>query len=561
VAPGETDGEVQRLRHAIEESRRELQSVRESLTEEHQHDYGLILDAHLMMHRDELVVDSAAQMIRDDQINAEWALRRTLDSLEGQLRQAGPAYFRERAQDVEHVGQHILRHLTGSKDDIPAVQAGSVVVADDLSPADAARLLGTSVQGIAVSLGTATSHTAILARALEVPAVVGVGQVLSDVEPGDTLVADGLRGMVIVHPEPEERERAQARGERYRTFTKRLRAQRDAPYTTRDGTPFELYANVELPAEASLAVSEGAQGIGLYRTEFLYLGRRHAPSEEEQLRIYSDVVQNMAPRPVVFRTCDLGGDKLPVRERRSPGGNPALGMRAIRLSLARPHLFATQVRAILRAAAEGAVEIMLPLVSTLEELREARELIDRHYAELLDEGLSARRARVGIMIEVPSAALMADELAAECDFFSVGTNDLVQYTLARDRGDPDVAGQSSPLHPAVLRLLDRTARAANGRDLPLSMCGNMAGDPVALPLVLGLGFHRLSVAVGSIGLAREIARRIEVEEAEAVAQQALVQHGPQEVRRLVIQRFRGVLEDLWEEQGIDLGGGRNHGKA
>jgi phosphoenolpyruvate-protein phosphotransferase (PTS system enzyme I) len=551
VAPEAVATEVGRLRRAIDASRREIEEIRASLPGEHQAEYGLILDAHLMMHRDELVVDMAVQAVERDRINAEWALRRTVELLKSRLRGSDSAYFRERSEDIEHVAQHILRHLTGSVDSFTPVESASVVVARDLSPADAARLLGSEVQGVVTAFGSATSHTAILARTLEIPAVVGVPGLLGLVDTGDGLIVDGLHGDVVIHPEGREADQARARGERYREFTGRLRGRRDEPSHTSDGEPVALLVNVELPAEAALAADEGAVGIGLYRTEFMYLDRPSLPTEEEQYKIYRDVVHVMGDRPVVFRTFDLGADKLPAGDRGAAAPNPALGLRALRLSLARPELLRAQIRAILRAAAEGTVEIMFPLVTTVGELRQARALVDACRTELQEGGVPHGPIRVGTMIEVPSAALMADALGAECDFFSVGTNDLVQYALALDRGNPEVAALAQVLDPAVLKLLDLTARAASKHRIPLTMCGDMAADPVALPIVLGLGYRRLSVPVSFIGLAREMVRRLSASDARRAAEEALALSTAGEVRHLVFERFGPALADLWEEQGIE----------
>ncbi|MFW6197665.1 MAG: phosphoenolpyruvate--protein phosphotransferase, partial [Myxococcota bacterium] len=551
VSQGGVAAEVARLRQAITASRKEIEEVRESLPQEHQAEYGLILDAHLMMHRDELVVDMAVRTIESDGINAEWALRRTVDGLRSQLRLAGSDYFRERADDVEHVAQHILRHLTGTADVVTPIHGPSVVIGRDLSPADAARLLGSEVQGVVTLYGSATSHTAILARTLEIPAVVGVAGLLQLVAAGDTAIVDGLHGDVIIHPSVSEAQQARDRGERYRQFTSRLRAMRDAPCATVDGEEVTLLANVELPAEAALAANEGAAGIGLYRTEFLYLDRPELPSEEEQLQVYTDVIHVMGERPVVFRTFDLGADKLPSKDRVPLSPNPALGLRALRLSLSRPDLLSAQVRAILRASVEGTVELMFPLVTTIGELRRAKSLVAQCADELDREGLPHRPVKIGVMIEVPSAALMADALAAECDFFSVGTNDLVQYALALDRGNPDVAHQAQSLDPAVLKLLNAAARAARARGIPFAMCGDMAADPVALPVVLGLGYRRLSVPIAFFGLAREIVRRLDAREAHEAAEEALDLTSAADVRDMILHRFRNDLGDLWEEQGVE----------
>ncbi len=546
------DAEVGRLREAIEASRAEIEEVKSGLGDAIEADYRLILDAHLLMHRDELVVDAAVRAIKSDGVNAEWALRRTVDELVRQLEQAGSGYFRERAQDVEHVGQHIMRWLTDRASTMPAIDGPTILVAEDLSPTDAARLAHMPVVALVTDLGTATSHTAILARTLEIPTVVGVNEITRRVMDGDVVIVDALHGLAILDAEPEERERARERAVRYRRFTQQLRDKRVDVVATTDGLRVALHANVELPAEAALAAEAGAEGIGLYRTEFLYLDRLTAPTEDEQARVYSDVVEATSPRPVTFRTYDLGGDKLPESERLPRTLNPALGLRALRLSLSRPDLLRAQVRAILRASAHGPVRLMFPLVTTVDDLRRARAVVEDVRAELVAEGVEHDEVPVGIMVEVPSAALVAGALASECDFFSVGTNDLVQYTLALDRTNPQVAHLARPLDPAILRLLDMTARAAESAAIPLSMCGDMAADPFAIPIVVGLGYRTLSMPYAAIPLAREVVGRLSMEAAAEAAREALGYGDVAQVEALVAKRFDDALGDLWREEGIEV---------
>jgi phosphotransferase system enzyme I (PtsI) len=368
------------------------------------------------------------------------------------------------------------------------------------------------------------------------------------------VLVDALHGDVVIHPNEDECVRAEERSRRYRRFTKRLR---DAGGTgsgaTQDGVSVHLLANVEIPSEAALASELGAEGIGLYRTEFLYLDRTAAPTEDEQAKVYADVIRVMTPRRVVFRTYDLGGDKLPEADRLARAPNPALGLRAIRLSLARPELLRAQLRAMLRASAEGPTDIMFPLVATLRELRQARAILDAVKADLVASGTRSGTPRVGVMIEVPSAALVADALAAECDFFSVGTNDLVQYTLALDRTNPQVAHLARPLDPAVLKLLDMTSRAAHAHGIDLSMCGEMAADPFAIPIAVGLGYETLSMPYSALPLAREILRRIDAGAARRAAEDALRLGSAEEVESLIEARFGAALGDLWAEEGLRTG--------
>lgn len=542
--------EEQRLHAAIELSRSELETIRQRIGPETEH--RLLLDAQLLMHRDELLIDGAIELLRERSINAEWALAQTTARIAQRMRGASEAYFRERAVDIENVGDRILHKLVGSVAELPTLTPDCVIVSDDLGPADAAQLLRSAACGIAIDLGSASSHTAILARALEIPAVVGVRQLARMVADDDAIIVDAFRGEVVLFPSEQEQERARARASRYRAFTRSLRARAARTLATADGTHIRLDANIELPAEAAVALQEGATGIGLYRTEFLYLDRVKPPSEEEQTKVYRDVAQVLAPRPVVFRTFDIGGDSL-----HGYGGglvtmNPALGLRALRLGLASPELLMTQLRAMLRASGLGDVRIMFPLVSSLDELRAAKALLADARRELEAEGAELGSVRVGCMIEVPAAVLIADKLARECDFFSVGTNDLVQYALAVDRTNPRVAHLASALHPGVLSLLDMTAKAAKSANIELAMCGGMAADTRALPLVMGLGYEHLSVDVGYLPLARAIIERIDLTLARRSAEDALRCGTIDEVKSLIHERFGEPLGDLWVEQGLDL---------
>lgn len=549
IARDGTAAEESRLHASIEASRNELQALRDSLIGREQR---LLIDAQLMMHRDELLIDGAIELLRERSINAEWALAQVIARFAEQMRGASEEYFRERAVDIEHVGERILRKLTGVAADFPVVPRDGVIVAEDLGPADAAQLLRSSALGIAIDLGSATSHTAILARALDIPAVVGLGGLARMVADHDVVLVDGFRGEVVLFPSEEEQAIARARGERFRAFNRSLRERADPSPYTRDGSPITLLANVELPAEAALAIQEGANGIGLYRTEFLFLDRKVPPDEEEQSKIYSDVTQVMAPRPVTFRTFDIGGDKLHGQHSSSELTNPALGLRAIRLGLQHPKQLRTQLRAMLRGSTHGDVRIMFPLVTSVDELRSARAILEEARTELLSAEGTVANVRVGVMIETPAAVLIADALSAECDFFSVGTNDLVQYTLAVDRGNPRVAHMASALHPAVLRLLDMTQAAAKKAQIGLAMCGGMAADPIALPLVLGLGYSELSVDLAFLPLVRAVSSSIDGAEARRTAQDALACPSVRDVKRLVIERFDSSLGELWREQGVDL---------
>jgi len=546
----EVEDEVARLEKGIEDARREVEEVRDGLPEDAGADHRLLLETQLMMHGDELLLNGARDAIRDHQLNAEWALRRTVDAMRARLRAASSPYFRERADDVGMVGEHVLRVLTGAPRALPHIEAGAILVATDLSPAEAAQLATTEVRALVTDGGSASSHTAILARALQIPAVVGVSDVTRLVGPGDTLVVDALRGEVVIFPDEEEVEEARERATRFRDFKGRLRDSERSAAETVDGVRVSLLANVELELDVARAKGEGADGIGLYRTEYLYLDRDEAPPEEEQAAIYRRVARRIAPKPVTFRTFDLGADKMPHGMRKGP--NPALGLRALRVAFERPELLVTQLRALLRASVEGNVQVMFPMVSSVGDLRRAKVLLERAREDLDAEGAAYGPVAIGSMLEVPSAMVVADRLANECDFFSIGTNDLTQYTLAVDRFDPRVAHLARPLDPAVLRLLASAREAAAAADVPISICGDLAADPVATPVLLGLGFERLSMPMAAIPLVREVVSRIDVEACRELAAEALTQDGADDVERLVSARFGSALAELWREQGLHL---------
>jgi phosphotransferase system enzyme I (PtsI) len=399
-------------------------------------------------------------------------------------------------------------------------------------------------------IGSRTSHTAIMARALEIPAVVGVADALSVIRSGDMLIVDGLRGEVIVNPSELAIEEAKSRGARHLAFARGLLSARNQPCVTRDGEPVTLKANVELPAEAILALDHGAEGIGLYRTEFIYIDRTTMPTEDEQYELYRAVVEAVAPRPVTLRTFDIGGDKFASSFQLPAEMNPALGLRAVRLALSRPDVFLTQLRAMIRASHHGDLRIMVPMVAGVQELREVRRLLVQamHEVELAGHPY-AKHIPLGIMIEVPSAVVMADVLAREAEFFSIGTNDLIQYTLAIDRGNRSMAYLASPFHPAILRMIRQVARSASVHGVPVALCGAMASDPLAAVLLVGLGLRELSMEAAAIPEIKEALRRVTTSDCERTAEAALAMDTADAVEELIAATFAPTLIDLLTESG------------
>jgi phosphotransferase system enzyme I (PtsI) len=542
----EIDTEIQRLRAAIEAARTQLQAIRARIPPEAA-DHALILDAHLLMLDDQLLIEQCEQSIREEQVNAEWALRRTVEKIKELFDRADDDYFRERRTDVDFVGERILRHLMGAPQDIlrPREADGPVIlVAHELSPADTAALARSAVVGFVTDVGSSTSHTAIMARALSLPAVVGAADATRNIATGDLVVVDGLRGEVVLRPGPSDVAIAEERGRRYTAFVRALGSNRDAPCMTRCGTRIALRANIELPAEAAVAIDHGADGIGLYRTEFLYVDRREPPTEEEQFEVYKKIVETVAPRTVTLRTFDIGGDKFSSAFRLPREMNPALGLRAVRLALRERDVFRTQLRAMLRAAKHGNVRIMIPMISAVFELRQSKQEIALARKELKERGIDTPEVPIGIMVETPSAVLTADLLAQESAFFSIGTNDLIQYSLAIDRGNEHVAHLSRPFDPSIIRSLAMVANAAKARGIPCALCGAMAGNILAVPALLGLGVNELSVEPSAVPEIKAAIARTDIEEARAVMAKALLLSTADEVEALLKDAYFDRFEDL-----------------
>ena len=522
--------ELARFEQAVSRSRDEIEAAKQELTERHGSTYAPILDVYLLMHGDALLIDATSEAIRNDRINAEWALSRVTERLKKPLLEDASSYFQERARDIEHVREHLLRHLGGEHRSEPSTEVPTVLIAHDLTPADAVRMLAPPTVGLVTEMGAGSSHTAILARTFGVPAVVGLGPLPIEIEDDEVVLVDGFAGEVTVGPSGEERRAAETRRDRFNAFVK---AERTTSAVTRDGVSISVMANVELPSEVGAALENGAEGIGLYRTEFMCLDHVEPPSEDEQLEVYRGVVLAMAPKRVVFRTFDWRGDKR---------------LRAHDLGERERAWLKTQINAVLRASPEGSVALMFPMVATVDEFCRARALVEECRSGLSDERARSAELPIGMMVEVPSAALLAERFAQHADFFAVGTNDLAHYTLAFDRRDSRSAAK--PLDPAVLGLLDRAIAAASEAQMPCSMCGDMAADPVALCLALGLGYRQISVPVRVVPLVRAVIRNVDLQVAEEVARDALRCGSADAVRELVIDRLDAHLGALWKEQGI-----------
>jgi phosphotransferase system enzyme I (PtsI) len=549
VPPDQIGAEVQRLRRAVEDAKDHIRHVSARLPSGPL-ETNAILDAYLAMVGDPMLLERIEKKIVEDRLCAEWAAAQACEEI-GRLfapsdASERDAYIVERRHDIEFVCDRLMRELTGdAKELLPKLDQPMVVVARDLSPADTAGMVREPVVAFVTEIGTRTSHTAIMARALEIPAVVGAADILSVVRTGDVAVVDGLRGEVIINPSEIALEEARGRGARHLAFARGLLSARNQPCVTRDGEPVSLKANVELPAEAILALDHGAEGIGLYRTEFIYIDRKTMPSEDDQYELYRAVVEAIAPRPVTLRTFDIGGDKFASSFQLPAEMNPALGLRAVRLALSRPDVFLTQLRAMIRASHHGELRIMVPMIASVQELRAVRRLLGKAIEEVdLAGHPRARHIPLGAMIEVPSAVVMADVLAREAEFFSIGTNDLIQYTLAIDRGNRSLAPLASPFHPAIMRMIKQVCRAASAHGVPVALCGAMASDPLAAVLLVGLGLRELSMEAAAIPEIKEALRRVTSGDCERTAEAALALDTAEAVEELIAGTFAPSLFDL-----------------
>lgn len=497
IAAEDVPGESRRLTEALEAASDEMLVLAESLGPDAPRELGAMLNVHRLLMSDPLLTEQTLALISERHYNAEWALTTQGQMLVEQFEAMEDEYLRERGADVRQVIERVLNVLSGSCTMFPLADAPDgetlVVVAHDISPADMIRLRGGRFNAFVTDLGGATSHTAIVSRSMGVPAVVGVGNARALIRDGDTLVVDGLAGVVLVNPPERVLDEYRVRQAAYAQERAELELLRDEPAVTLDGVDITLCANIELPEEAAAAMAAGAQGIGLFRSEFLFMGRAELPDEEEQYLAYAAAARAMNGRPVTIRTLDLGADKT-LDDEATVATNPALGQRAIRYCLARPEMFGTQLRAILRASAHGHIRILLPMITHLHEVHATRVALDAARRELDARGQAyAADIELGAMVEVPAIAIAIEPFAQELDFFSIGTNDLIQYTLAIDRGDHDVAALYDPLHPAVLRLISQTINAVQRAGKRVAVCGEMAGDAKLTRLLLGMGLTEFSM--------------------------------------------------------------------
>lgn len=539
------DDEIDRFDRAVAFAARELREVEERTRGRATRIESSILTAYLLMVEDETLRDEVERRVRIDLMCVEWALSAAVEDMAAQLRSGGDPYLAERSHDFEFVAARIQGALAGraSMLALPQDRSPCVLVAHDLSPTETVGLTRERVLGIVTEVGTRTSHTAILARALEIPAVVGVGGLMSRVGDGDNIAVDGVHGRVVINPFSDLVTEHKDRAQRFQAAVQARQKQRDRPIVTRCGVAVDLRANIELPTEAEAAIAQGARGIGLYRTEFLYVDRSELPTEDQHYETYRRVVEVVAPLSVTLRTFDIGGDKFVSSLQLPADMNPALGLRAVRLGLARPDLLLTQLRAMIRASAHGSLRIMVPMIASIGELRAVRALFDRALAEVDERGLPrAPHIPLGMMVEVPSAAVMAHEFAREAEFFSIGTNDLVQYSLAVDRSSPELAYLASFFDPAILRLITQVVRAGVDHGRPVALCGAMASDQLAAVLLLGLGLREMSMEASAIPAIREAIAEVTLAEAADAWRHVSQVVTSSEVERYLLDTFGSRLD-------------------
>ncbi|AWB45645.1 phosphoenolpyruvate--protein phosphotransferase [Paenibacillus sp. CAA11] len=531
----DTAAEIAKLDAALAKSQAELEAIKERTLQELGAKKAEIFESHLLILNDPELIDPVREKITSDSVNAEFALNETASQFISMFENMKSAYLQERAADMRDVTKRILTHLLGLNYVNPAeISREVIVIAEDLTPSDTAQLNRKYVKGFTTNIGGRTSHSAIMARSLEIPAVVGTKDVLSKVKDGDVIIVDGLDGKVIINPTDELLEQYRTKQQKYLEQREEWKKLRDQPTVSKDGVHVELAANIGTPNDVAGVLENGGEGVGLYRTEFLYMGRDKLPSEEIQFNAYKTVLEKMEGKPVVVRTLDIGGDKeLPYLDLPKEM-NPFLGFRAIRLCLDKTDIFRTQLRALLRASVYGNLRIMFPMIATLNEFRQAKELLLEEKAKLVNEGIEVSdEIQLGIMVEIPSTAVLADQFAKEVDFFSIGTNDLIQYTMAADRMNERVSYLYQPYNPAILRLVKMVIDAAHKEGRWAGMCGEMAGDSTAIPLLLGLGLDEFSMSATSILPARTQISKLSKADMQELAAKALEMQTAEQVVELV----------------------------
>ena len=538
--------EIKRFKDALIQTKNEISEIKKRISDEMGIEHGQIFSAHILVIEDSMLIEEVIAKLKKEKLSIEYVFQDVLKKYIKVFSEMDDEYLKERISDINDVGQRILKNLIGVKEDaLSNIKEKVIVVAYDLSPSDTATMHKKNVIGFATDIGGRTSHTAIMAKSLEIPAVVGLEALTKKTESGDMLIIDGSRGMVIINPSPKTLKRYEINKEQFAAFGRHLVELKDKPAVTLDGKKIELAANIEVPEDVDSVLAHGADGIGLYRTEYFYMNRKDLPSEEAQYKAYSAVAKRVKPHSVIIRTLDLGGDKFLSQLEVPHEMNPFFGWRAIRFCLARPDIFKTQLRAILRASAHGRLKMMYPMISGLEELRQANAILEEVKKSLKKDGIAFDEdIKVGAMIEVPSAALISHILAKEVDFFSIGTNDLIQYALAVDRVNEKIAYLYEPAHPAVLLLIKMIIESGHNAGIWVGMCGEMAGSMVMTLILLGLGLDEFSTSPMAIPEIKKIIRSVTIAQAKEIAEAALLLTTGKEVEKFARSKLKEMVPDL-----------------
>jgi phosphotransferase system enzyme I (PtsI) len=555
-SPDEVEQEIQRFQAAVDKADADLREIKVKMAAEFS-EHAYILDTHLLILRDRMLLDETIRVIRERQVNAEWALKQAMEQAQRLFARIDDEYIRSRIIDVDYVATRVLRNLTGkAPESIARIKERVIIVAEDLSPADTIQLQIEKTLAFVTDMGGKTSHTAIIARSLDIPAVVGLERITEEVRSGDFLVVDGMAGKVIIEPDEDLLNYYYERQYQVETYRKEVARCAKLPAETEDGYHIRVEANIELLEEVVAVIDNGAEGVGLYRTEYLYLNRETPPDEEALYWTYREVAEILYPEIVTIRTLDLGPDRFSFHRQHARESNPALGLRAIRLCLREEDLFRTQLRAILRASgATKNVRVMFPMISGVGEFRAAKRMLHEVRDSLVRQGIKVDDdVSIGIMIEVPSAVAVADQLAREADFFSIGTNDLVQYALAIDRVNEHVAHLYEPLHPAILRMIKQAVDAGHRAGIPTSLCGEMAGEALYIPILLGLELDSLSMNPLAIPRVKKIIRSASLEECKIYLREVLDLPTAGEIndslRQIAWRRFREDFDLFGQELGV-----------
>ncbi|MDE2028147.1 MAG: phosphoenolpyruvate--protein phosphotransferase [Candidatus Omnitrophica bacterium] len=544
IAHSEINSEIARFEEAVNNARHEIQALKTKITKDMGVAHAKIFDAHLLVLQDATLIDEVTAGIKKNKLAAEYIFVKIIKKFVEAFTKLPDEYLRERAADVSDISRRVLKYLMDESKlhDLDSLQDDLIVVAHELSPSDAVSMYNKKIKGFLTDIGGRTSHTAIIAKSLGVPAVVGLKDATLKINNQDTVIVDGQKGLVIIDPSVETRDQYIKEQHKITANLEKLDDLKNLPAQTLDGKSVCIVANLELAAEVPVVRKYGAEGVGLYRTEFLYMNRLDLPSEEEQYKAYSEVARAMAPFPVTIRTLDLGGDKFISSVQIPHDMTPFLGCRAIRFCLERPDIFKTQLRAILRASVHGRIQMMYPMICGLGELRQANGILNEVKTALRDEKVPFdKQMKVGIMIEVPSAVMTAEALARESDFFSIGTNDLIQYTLAVDRVNEKTAHLYEPTHPAVLKMIQKTIDAGHNEGIHVALCGEMASDPLLAFLLVGMGIDELSMSAASILGVKRMIRSVKLQDAQRTAYEAMQLFTGQEVEEYIDVQLRKFL--------------------